>query len=115
MKLYELNNYVLHDSGILHIKKNDTIVTFDIMYCLFMQEGYKDGDPENALLKLTFNDVSEFNSERDTYDSDEILDVKIDDDNVTFVVEDFNHKPYNIKLKASSFDFNIVETINSLT
>lgn len=115
MKLSELNNYVLHDSGILNITKNDTKVTFEIMYCLFMQGGYKEGDPENAKVELTFNDVKEFSSERESYDSDEILEIKVDDDNVTFVVEDFNHETYNIKLKASSFDFNIVETINILT
>ena len=115
MKLSELNNYVLHDSSILNVTKKDTRVTFEIMYCLFMQDGYKDGDPENAKVELTFNDVEEFNSERDSYDSDEILEIKIEDNIITFVVEDFNHETYNIKLKAGSFDFNIVETINSLT
>ncbi len=48
MKLRELNNYVLHDSGILNVIKKDSKVTFELMYCLFMQDGYKDGDAENA-------------------------------------------------------------------
>ncbi len=115
MKISELNNYVLHDSCILNVTKNYNKVTFEIMYCLFMQDGYKEGDPENARLELTFNDVKKFNSERESYDSDEILKIKIDDDNITFIVEDFNHETYSIKLKSSSFDFKIVETINSLT
>ena len=114
MKLNELNNYVLHDSCILKVTKQDNNLTFEIMYCLFMQNNYKEGDPENARIELTFHNVKDYSNEKNSYDSDEIIEININNDEVTIIAEDFKHNTYTIKFKASSYDFKIIEIIDSL-
>ena len=114
MNLWELNNYNFHDSGIIGITNEENNIKIEIMYCLFMQEDYKEGDPENAKVELIFNDVSYFRCDKDRFDNDEILSVNINNNNVVFVVEDFNHNNYNIDVTADSFDFRIIETIDHI-
>ena len=112
MKIKDINNYNFHDSGILEISKNDGFVSLKIMYCLFMQEDYVDGNPENSIIKVTFKNVTNYVNSHNTFNDDTILEVEVNNNCVKFVVEDNNRDVYNIIIEADTFDFETIEVVN---
>ncbi len=57
-----VKNYYMHDSLIdnIEVLDNGRTIVFWVDFSYFMQEEYKDGDPDTGTLKITFCDVSDY-------------------------------------------------------
>lgn len=57
-----LRNYYLHDSLLESIdyNKSEKTLVLSIDFCYWTQQGYKDDEPENGMIKVIFRDVANF-------------------------------------------------------
>ncbi|MDO4841008.1 MAG: hypothetical protein Q3990_10100 [Desulfovibrionaceae bacterium] len=57
-----VKNYYMHDSSIdnVEVLDNGRTIVLWVDFSYWMQEEYKDGDPENGTIKITFYDVSDY-------------------------------------------------------
>ena len=98
-----LATYDLHDSLITKITHNDDIVNFELEFCYWRQEGYKDGEPETGIIELRFTNVQRFENGIQLGDIDyySILEARIENDTIILnILDDFNDAYYTISLEA---------------
>ena len=115
MTIQELQNqYNLHDSCIKRIdySEDEKILVFQIDFCNWDQEWYKEGDPEFVELSLTFKGIEEYNGpvgDIDYYSigNDEVIDGKY----FMFIQDDIRDNYYEIYLNPSDV---IVEMGNAV-
>lgn len=68
MTLYELREkYYFHDSSIVKVTfdADKKILMLEIEFCFWMQPWYDKSEPSNGLIRLTFEDVSLFEYDKD--------------------------------------------------
>ncbi len=100
----------LHDSLITNITFNDESRTLDITieFCLWLQSGYIDGEPEVCKAHLLFSgltdvDTDGLNGEVDFYS---IIESIVENDRMTLIVlDDFNDKKYTLRFTAADVCF----------
>jgi hypothetical protein len=113
MTLQELDKeYYFHDSSITSIEYDKDKKTLHILldFCFWMQEGFKEGEPENGEAKLTFANVSHYDGPVGILPSNQILALNIDDGTAVFAMEDQSRTHGNfdcflITIKASDAGF----------
>ena len=115
MKIQNLNDYYFHDSGLLKIEHINNSITLTILYCLFMQEEYQEGEPENSLVTLTFNNVINYDIPDRELHNDSIIEVKIDDNKCTFALQNsYTDEFYMFSIEAESVEFSTIKIIDDL-
>ncbi len=114
MKVKDLENYNFHDAGLLKIEKNETFVKLTILFLLYDQNNYKEGNPENSEITLTFNNISFCDFSEKEIHNDTIIDVEIIDNRCTFKMSDPNDEFYMFTIEAESVEFNTVRIIDDL-
>lgn len=106
MTLQELQrNYYFHDScpsSIIYDPEQQTL-TIQMDFCFWAQEGYKEGEPENGPLTLTFHDVSGYEGPTGGSDCWGILDAECDGDGFFISMDDPIHGGYyELRIHAES-------------
>ena len=85
-----IKNYIMHDSLIDNVEildKGKTIVLW-VDFSYWMQEEYKEGDPDTGKLKITFYDVEDYSiPENVNWDDTSILDSYISGETVILNLE----------------------------
>ena len=73
-----IKNFNLHDSVLDKCVYNKYLneLSFEIDFCYWAQEKYKDGEPENGIIDVTFLDVSDFHRDDYEIDNDSIINLK---------------------------------------
>ena len=129
MTLYELREkYYFHDSSIMKVDfdADKKVLTLEISFCFWMQLWYDKSEPSNGLIRLTFDDVSLFEYDKDIAErifsdiDSEILEGKLDDDGnlVFFSVEtlDFSNDNKDIywllKINSANVEVDELECYN---
>ncbi len=82
-------NYIMHDSLINSVVVQDdgTRVVLEIDFAFWMQEGYKESDPETGLIKVTFNDVSNYDVPEDAdWNEISILETSLENGRIKFAL-----------------------------
>lgn len=115
MRIQDLNNYYFHDSGLLKIEHINTSITLTILYSLFMQEEYQDGEPENSLVTLTFDNIINYDIPDRELHNDNIIEVKTDGNKCTFSVQNsYTDEFYMFSIEAESVEFSTIKIIDDL-
>jgi len=110
MTLLELfTKYEFHDSLLNKIEytpEQKTLI-FEIDFCYFMQKEYNDGEPENGIIKLIFNDVENYNNITGEFDMLSILETKLSDNKcITFnILNDVTNDFYELSIETNNVDF----------
>lgn len=91
--------YYLHDSyfdEVLYDAGNSSVY-MKICFCLWMQDDFHEGDPENCLLNVKFTDVSDFSydAEEIDYDNIGILQTTAEGSRITFALSDDSNNEYH--------------------
>ena len=98
-----LSRYNLHDSLISEITFDDDKLFITVDFCYWMQNGYKDDDPETGVINLIFHDVHSYDGITGKVDDFSILDVVYKDNFIIFsICDDYNDVFYKLKFTASS-------------
>ena len=115
MEIKDLKNYNFHDSGLLNIEKNKDFIKLTILFCLYDQEDYIEGQPEHAIVKLTFKNIINSEIPDKEFHNDEIIDTKINGNNYIFGVQNsYSRDYYMVSIEAESVEFNTVQIIEDL-
>ena len=108
------SQYNLHDSLLESIKFDEinklAILTVD--FCYWQQEKYMDNQPETGMVNIIFTNVSHFNYEPYSINSDEITDVKLNSDNSVTIVtlNDITNESHTILIAADNVQIEEVIT-----
>lgn len=108
MKINDLlTKYTFHDSLIENIiydaEKKNLILTID--FCLWMQEDYIESQPETAIIKLVFSNVTDFEGVSGKVDSFSILKISYIDNVITIsILDDFNEGYHEIVFKTDNVE-----------
>lgn len=104
--------YVLHDSIIEAFDYDDknTKVIITVNFCFWLQEDYNESDPENGLLKFTFNHVSNLKYDNDVDFSNASI-LKTDENDGTVIItllDDLSGECYELSFSADNVEINTV-------
>lgn len=104
MTIYELlNTYYLHDSLVEKILYENNTVELTIDFCFWMQEGYREGDPETGIIHLRFLDVRNMSGPIGNINDYSILETDYHDRCFSLLLmDDFNNTCYELKIISSS-------------
>ncbi len=101
-------NYIMHDSLIdsVVVQDDGTRVVLVIDFAFWMQEGYKESDPETGMIKVTFNDVSYYSIPDDAdWNEISILETHLENGQVKFaLMNDMTDDYLEIIIESSSVD-----------
>ena len=101
-------NYIMHDSLIdsVEVQEDGTRVVFIIDFAFWMQEGYKESDPETGSIKVTFNDVSYYDVPEDAdWNEISILETRLENGRIIFaLMNDMTDDYLEIIIESSSVD-----------
>ena len=103
-----VEQFIMHDSLIdaMSVSDDDTTVTMTIDFAFWMQKGYREGDPETGLLKVTFHNVTKLECPDEIpFGEISILKVTEDDGNLRFaVMNDMTDDYYDLLIRAESIE-----------
>ena len=106
-------NYIMHDSLIdrVEILENGSTIILWIDFAFWMQNWYKETDPETGMLKVTFQGVSNYLIPANADWNDiSILEAKIDGDHVIFaLINDMTDEDLEIMIHAESVSATVVK------
>ncbi len=109
MKILDfIKAYNFHDSLLENYNYNAERkeLIFEIDFCYWAQESFKDGDEENGSIKVIFYEVSDFMHDEYKIDSDSILNLNATDSgNVELTVETDDGDVHCFSFKTSEADF----------
>ncbi len=112
MTIQELREkYYFHDSCITRIDyfSEDKRLTITMDFCQWAQNWYKEGEPENVWLKLTFYGIDGYDGITGDIDYFSILDGEIKDDKFwLFILDDFHEEHYEYYLNPSNVEVEIL-------
>ena len=98
-----LSTYYLHDSLIEKIIYENNTVELTIDFCFWMQEGYREGDPETGIIHLRFPDVSNMSGPIGDIDDYSILETDYHDGCFSLLLmDDFNDTCHELRIISSS-------------
>ena len=106
MKINELlSKYTFHDSlleNISYDKENNTLI-LTIDFCFWMQTDYEESQPETGHIKLSFNNIENYDGLIGDIDSYSILNTSYENDTLTFsLLDDFHDEYHEIKIHAQN-------------
>ncbi len=109
MKILDfIKAYYFHDSLLENFNYNAERkeLTFEIDFCYWAQENFKDGEKENGSVKVIFYEVSDFLHDEYEIDSDSILKLNATySGNVELTVETDDGDVHTFSFKSSEADF----------
>ena len=115
MQVKDLEKYNFHDSGLLRIEKENDFIRLTILCCLYEQEWYEEGQPEHAIITITFRNIINSEIPNKQLHNDEIIDEKINGNKYTLNLENsYTRDFYIINIEAEIVEVEIVETISDL-
>ncbi len=82
-----VSNYIMHDSLIdkVEVLDNNKTIVISIDFAFWMQNGYKESDPETGTLEVVFADVKEYSiPENVDWSAVSILETSFINDSVKF-------------------------------
>ena len=82
-------HYIMHDSLIdsVEVKEDGTRIVLMIDFAFWMQNGYKESDPETGSIKVTFNDVSYYDVPDDAdWNEISILETRLENGQIIFAL-----------------------------
>ena len=98
-----LSDHYLHDSLVEKVAYENNMVDITIDFCFWMQEGYRENEPETGIIHLHFPDVAAFSGPTGTIDDYSILEANYHDGCLTLLLlDDFNNTTYELRLTSSS-------------
>ena len=100
-----VDQYTLHDSLIESILYNDNEKRLEMVidFCSWMQDGYKDTEPETGIILLTFEGVDAYNGIVGEVNSFSILDFLFDNTTVRInILDDFHNEFYEVCFMADA-------------
>lgn len=87
-----IKNFIFHDSNVIELFHKDDKVRFRIDLCMWMQEGYKEGEDEIKEITFEFDGVTDYVWDSDKAESDidydTILELSYKDGIIKIVLED---------------------------
>ncbi len=102
-----ITKYNLRGSLLEKVSVNENTVILTLDYCYWQQDDYKDGTKETGIVDIVFDHVNNFIHEDYQINSDEIIDVFIDENdqlNIK-VFNDINLKYYNCIIDCDRVEF----------
>lgn len=106
MNLKEFDkNYYLHDSSVLNIvfDKDQKTLTLYLDFCAWMQNNYREGDPEIVPLTVAFYGIDNYEGPKGESETLGVLHQEIKDDKLYLILTDeINDLSYDIYLKPDS-------------
>jgi hypothetical protein len=121
------DKYYLHDSSVEKITfdADKKVLTIKISFCFWMQDWYDKNSPTNGLIRVTFNDVTNFEYDDDIADrifdelDSEIRNAELDDDGglkffsvETIYNSDSEDIYWQLKINAASVEVEELERYN---
>ena len=104
-------HYIMHDSLIdsVDVQEKDMRIVLIIDFAFWMQEDYKDSDPETGLIKVTFNDVSSYDVPKDAdWNEISILETSLDDGRIKFaLMNDMTDDYLELIIESNNIDVEI--------
>ena len=104
LQSFEFHDGLLDDVVYDRDKKEVRMV---IDFCYWMQEGYRDEDPETGMVELVFRDVSVYEGLEGEVDSFSVLHMKLEDRFLLIgVLDDDTDEFHEIRLQAGTAQMN---------
>ncbi len=101
-------NYIMHDSLIdsVDVQEDGTRVVIIIDFAFWMQNGYRESDPETGAIRVTFNDVSNYDVPEDAdWNEISILETSLENGRIKFaLMNDMTDDYLEIIIESSSVD-----------
>ncbi|MBQ7703547.1 MAG: hypothetical protein IJT40_04140 [Firmicutes bacterium] len=98
-----LSEHYLHDSLVEKVTYESNTVDLIIDFCFWMQDGYRENEPETGIIHLHFPDVTSFSGPSGPIDDYSILEADYLDDCFTLLLmDDFNNTSYELKITSAS-------------
>lgn len=89
----EIEKIYFHDSCVCKMECSNSDIVMVIDVCMWMQDGYIEGDEELKESTIKFSGVSEYSwksgKKETNIDYDSIIDMSIADNHVKFIMDDF--------------------------
>ena len=118
--------YYLHDSSIekINFDEKNKNLTLTIEFCFWMQNWYKNNEPTNGKISVTFENVSLFEYEQHDFKNflenldTEVIETDIDDDGaIKFIIREYVDYPLQmdfwiIKIKSENVKVTELERYN---
>lgn len=106
MKAFEfISNYILHDSLIDSVEVvDDNTIVMSIDFAFWMQNDYDESMPETGVIKVTFNDVSQYSIPQDVdWNELSILEAKLENNSIKFLLmNDMTDESLEISIHSNS-------------
>ena len=98
-----LSDHYLHGSLVEKVTYENDAVDLTIDFCFWMQEGYRENEPETGILHLHFPDVTSFIGPSGSLDDFSILEANYQDAClILLLMDDFNNTSYELKITSAS-------------
>ena len=98
-----LSDHYLHDSLVEKVTYENDAVDLTIDFCFWMQEGYRENEPETGIIHLHFPDVTSFSGPSGSLDDYSILEADYQDCCLTLLLmDDYNNTSYELKITSAS-------------
>lgn len=98
-----LSDHYLHDSLVEKVVYENNTVDITIDFCFWMQEGYRENEPETGIIYLHFPDVTSFSGPSGSLDDYSILEANYQDGClILLLMDDFNNTSYELKITSAS-------------
>ena len=98
-----LRAYYLHDSLFEKVVHENDEVDLSIDFCFWMQDGYREEDPETGIIHLHIPNVTSFTGPTGDIEGYSILEADCTDDCLSLLImDDFNNKSYEMKIVSPS-------------
>ena len=109
-------NYIMHDSFIdkVEILENGSTIALWIDFAFWMQNGYKENDPETGVIKVIFNGVTNYSiPENVNWDEISILEMKMDGECIVFaMINDMTDDYLEININADHVSVEVEDNGN---
>lgn len=98
-----LSEHYLHDSLVEKVTYENNTVDLTIDFCFWMQDGYRENEPETGIIHLHFTDVASFSGPSGPLDDYSILEADYQEGCLTLLLmDDFNNTSYEVKITSAS-------------
>lgn len=103
-----LSTHELHDSLLTNVTVKDDMLELTVDFCYWMQDGYREDDPETGALRLCFDETCEYNGPVGEIDDYSILKAEYVDGNFSLLLlDDFNDRSMVLSFRSRSDNVNI--------
>lgn len=98
-----LSTYELHDSLLTNVEINGDSLELTVDFCYWMQDGYRDDEPETGVLRLRFVEISGYNGPIGEIDDYSILKAEYAGGRFNLLLlDDFNDRSHVLSFLSRS-------------